>query len=166
MLIPLIMDPPISQPRIVKSCLIFFLEYLLVKVIYKHVTLYKTVNEIFSQYGMKAIILTRTREIKSNRRSHDRTNSWRFFHLEDLTSRMTQVLTQTQTHIQLSSHNSFVTHIDIKLDNTNYVLWSQVVKIYILGKDKLGYVNKDFPQPRPTNPNFRKWRIENAIMKG
>ena len=29
----------------------------------------------------------KTKEIKSNKRSHDRTNSWRFFHLEDLTVR-------------------------------------------------------------------------------
>ncbi|KAL6323471.1 hypothetical protein AAG906_039043 [Vitis piasezkii] len=29
----------------------------------------------------------------------------------------------------------------IKLDGTNYALWSQVVEMYILGKDKLGYIN-------------------------
>ncbi|KAG8374605.1 hypothetical protein BUALT_Bualt10G0012800 [Buddleja alternifolia] len=38
--------------------------------------------------------------------------------------------------------------------------------MYISGKDKLGYINGDFPQPLETDPNFRKWRTENAIVKG
>ena len=38
--------------------------------------------------------------------------------------------------------------------------------MYISGKDKLGYINGDFLQPEPTDPTFRRWRIENAIVKG
>ncbi|KAL6323413.1 hypothetical protein AAG906_038982 [Vitis piasezkii] len=32
-------------------------------------------------------------------------------------------------------------------------------------KDKLGYINGDIPQPPSTDPTFRKWRIDNAIVK-
>ena len=56
--------------------------------------------------------------------------------------------------------------IDIKLNGTNYALWSQVVEMYISGKDKLGYINGDLPQPSSTDPVFRKWRTNNAIVKG
>ncbi|KAJ9128909.1 hypothetical protein P3X46_034350 [Hevea brasiliensis] len=38
--------------------------------------------------------------------------------------------------------------------------------MYISGKDKLGYINGDLPQPPETDPSFRKWRRENAIVKG
>ena len=38
--------------------------------------------------------------------------------------------------------------------------------MYISGKDKLGYINGDIPQPHSTNPTFRKWRTDNAIVKG
>ena len=38
--------------------------------------------------------------------------------------------------------------------------------MYIFGKDKLGYINGDFPQPSETDPLFRKWQTENAIVKG
>ncbi|RVW39276.1 hypothetical protein CK203_085115 [Vitis vinifera] len=55
--------------------------------------------------------------------------------------------------------------IGIKLDGTNYALWSQVVEMYISGKDKLGYINGDFLQPEPTDLTFRRWRTENAIVK-
>ena len=34
------------------------------------------------------------------------------------------------------------------------------------GKDKLGYITGDSPQPLETDPLFRKWRTENAIVKG
>ncbi|KAI4316113.1 hypothetical protein L6164_024126 [Bauhinia variegata] len=56
--------------------------------------------------------------------------------------------------------------IGIKLEDTNYGLWSQVVEIYIFGRDKWGYINGDLPRPSETNPNFRKWRTENVVVKG
>ncbi|GMP33102.1 hypothetical protein CsSME_00006572 [Camellia sinensis var. sinensis] len=64
---------------------------------------------------------------------------------------MTEVLSKVQT----SSSSSPITDspmvpISIKLD----------------GKDKLGYINGDDPQPPETDPSFRKWRTENAMVKG
>lgn len=49
------------------------------------------------------------------------------------------------------------TPIGIKLDGTNYALWSQVVEMYISGRDKLGYINGDLPPPEQTDPMFKKW---------
>ena len=52
------------------------------------------------------------------------------------------------------------------LDGTNYALWSQIVEMYISGKDKLGCINGDLPQPPQTDLAFRKRRIENVVVKG
>ena len=41
--------------------------------------------------------------------------------------------------------NSPMVPLSIKLDGSNYGLWSHVVEMYILGKDKLGYINGDYP---------------------
>ena len=65
--------------------------------------------------------------------------------LDDLTMKMQQALTQTQISINSSSDN-FGIQMGIKLDGHNYVLWSQVMEMYIVGKDKLGYLLGDTPQ--------------------
>ena len=79
---------------------------------------------------------------------------------------MTEVLTRAHTSPQPLLANSSTTPIGIKLEGSNYALWSQVVEMYISGKGKLGYINGDSPQRPETNPSFRKWRTENAIIKG
>ena len=57
---------------------------------------------------------------------------------------MQQALTQTQISTHPSSDN-FGIHMGIKLDGQNYALWSQVMEMYIAGKDKLGYILGDIP---------------------
>jgi hypothetical protein len=82
--------------------------------------------------------------------------------LADLTFRISQMLSQTTT---AATHESVAAPIGIKLNDTNYGLWSQVVEMYISGKDKLGYINGDLPQPTETDPAFRKWRTEKCSGK-
>ncbi|XP_010271398.1 PREDICTED: uncharacterized protein LOC104607459 [Nelumbo nucifera] len=79
----------------------------------------------------------------------------------ELTTRMAEILNR-----QTSTTETPVAQIDIKLDGTNYAIWSQVVEMYIFGKDKLGYINGDLPQPPQIGPTFRRWRTTNAIVKG
>lgn len=60
-----------------------------------------------------------------------------------LTTKMANVLTKT-----LASNPTtepFTVLNGIKLDDTNYGLWFQVIEMYIFGKDKLEYINGDFP---------------------
>ncbi|XP_057962224.1 uncharacterized protein LOC131153781 [Malania oleifera] len=82
----------------------------------------------------------------------------------ELTSRTTEVLNNTQTPTITTETSA--APIGIKLDGSNYAPWSQVVEMYIYGKDKLGYINCDFPQLLSTDPSFRKWRTDNTIVKG
>jgi hypothetical protein len=78
---------------------------------------------------------------------------------------MSQVLIQNQTPTFIVTYDT-ATPITIKLNGTNYALWSQIIEMYILGKDKLGYINGDLPQPDPNDPTFRRWRTKNSIVKG
>jgi len=80
------------------------------------------------------------------------------------TTKITEALSKIQTPTMTTEH--LAAPIGIKLNDTNYALWSQVVEMYISGKEKLGYVNGDLPQPPATDPFFRKWRTDNAIVKG
>ena len=77
-------------------------------------------------------------------------------------------MTKVQQETSVSQHvpDYLTTPISIKLDGTNYALWSQVVEMYIAGRDKLGYLNGELTLPASTDPSFQKWRIENAIVKG
>ncbi|KAK6924912.1 Retrotransposon Copia-like, N-terminal [Dillenia turbinata] len=74
---------------------------------------------------------------------------------------MAEILNKQTPTIETS-----VAQIGIKLDGTNYALWSQVVDMNIPGKDKLGYINGDLPLSSQTDPTFRKWLTDNAIVKG
>ena len=39
------------------------------------------------------------------------------------------------------------------------------MEMYIVGKEKLGYILGDNPQPEPIDSAFRKWRTENVVVK-
>lgn len=56
--------------------------------------------------------------------------------------------------------------IDIKLDGSNYALWTRMVEMYISEKDKLGYINGNYPPPPKTDPSFSKWGAKIAMVKG
>ncbi|KAI5342547.1 hypothetical protein L3X38_010422 [Prunus dulcis] len=83
------------------------------------------------------------------------------------TSNQTTTLNLNQTTIPTTiTYETSAAQIGMKLDGTNYALWSQVVELYISGKNKLGYINGDLPQPPSTAPTFPRWRTENSIVKG
>ena len=85
--------------------------------------------------------------------------------LDKITMRMQQAFSQTQTSTN-SGHDNFNTKIGVKLDGTNYTHWSQVMEMYIMGKDKLGYITGDVPRPELVDPTFQKQRTENVVIKG
>ena len=74
--------------------------------------------------------------------------------LDELTIKMQQALIQTQNSAQPPTSDNYGIQMGIKLDGQNYALWSQVMEMYIAGKDKLGYILGDIPQPEPTDPTF------------
>lgn len=81
----------------------------------------------------------------------------------EFTAKMTEALNKAQRPTSTTESSP---QIGIKLDGSNYALWSQVMEINILGKYKLAYLNRDIPLPPPTDPTFRRWHTKNAIVKG
>ena len=63
-------------------------------------------------------------------------------------------------------HDITATQIGIKLDGTNYALWSQIAEMFISRKDKLGYINGYLPQPELNDPSFKRYRTKNSVVKG
>ena len=74
--------------------------------------------------------------------------------LDNLTSKMTEVLSRVQTSPSPITDSPMVP-ISIKLDGSNYGLWSQVVEMFISEKDKLGYCNT----PKYTIVVFDMFRV-------
>jgi hypothetical protein len=85
---------------------------------------------------------------------------------EDLMARMNQAINQNQTQTLALMQVITAIQIGIKLDGINYALCSQIVEMFISGKDKLGYINGDCSQPEPNDPSFRRWRTKNSDVKG
>ncbi|XP_021819415.1 uncharacterized protein LOC110761277 [Prunus avium] len=78
----------------------------------------------------------------------------------------TQASTSTTTPTPTITYETSSAQIGIKLDGSNYALWSQVIEMYVAGKDKLGYLIGELPAPSQTPSTFNRWRTENAIVKG
>ncbi|KAK0596882.1 hypothetical protein LWI29_019841 [Acer saccharum] len=56
--------------------------------------------------------------------------------------------------------------IEIKLDGSNYSLWSKFVEIFMAGKDKYGFLTGENVKPATTNPTYRRWLADNALVQG
>lgn len=57
------------------------------------------------------------------------------------------------------SHNGTMSRnmISCKLDDTNYLVWSHCVKLYITGKGKLGYLTGTKACPDEKDPTYDTW---------
>ncbi|RVW89832.1 hypothetical protein CK203_034463 [Vitis vinifera] len=76
--------------------------------------------------------------------------------LDNLTSKMMEVLSRSKPLPLLSLIPRWF-HLASS--------WMVTTMDYGPRKDKLGYINEDYPQPPETDPSFHKWRIENAMVK-
>ncbi|XP_078153858.1 uncharacterized protein LOC144549001 isoform X4 [Carex rostrata] len=56
--------------------------------------------------------------------------------------------------------------ISVKLDGANYAIWSQAAEMYIKGCDKLKHIKGDGNPPRPGDPLYQKWDIDDSVVKG
>ncbi|CAL8996547.1 unnamed protein product, partial [Prunus brigantina] len=52
------------------------------------------------------------------------------------------------------------------LTETNYALWSQVMEMHIVVREKLGYLTSDTPQPSKLSSTCNQWCTENFRVKG
>lgn len=68
--------------------------------------------------------------------------------------------------VTVQSDSSTAIPFGIKLNGSNYTIWSQLMELHATGQEKIGYLTGDTPQPAKSDPNFPKWQKEDAIVKG
>ncbi|CAH9061826.1 unnamed protein product [Cuscuta epithymum] len=51
-----------------------------------------------------------------------------------------------------------------RLNGSNYLEWSQSVKLAIDGRGKLGFLTGETKVPEPDEPNYKVWRSENSLV--
>ncbi|CAL2228882.1 unnamed protein product [Prunus armeniaca] len=63
-------------------------------------------------------------------------------------------------------HDSSAAPTIVKLNGTNYSVWSQLLELHVAGKGKYGYLTGASAAPALADSNYNKWYAENAIVKG
>ncbi|KAI5332836.1 hypothetical protein L3X38_022965 [Prunus dulcis] len=63
-------------------------------------------------------------------------------------------------------HDSSAAPTIVKLNGTNYSVWSQLLELHVAGKRKYGYLTGASAAPALADSNYNKWYAENAIGKG
>ena len=54
----------------------------------------------------------------------------------------------------------------VKLNGSNYPLWSKVLEMHIAGRGKKGFVSGSIKEPGEDSIEFETWETGNAIVKG
>jgi gag-polypeptide of LTR copia-type len=83
--------------------------------------------------------------------------------LENLTATLSQLLQQNKP--VNPSQDGLASTMTIKLDGKNFNLWSQMLKMKLSCRDKLGYINGSITRPSETDVNYRKWHMEDPLVK-
>ncbi|XP_068636146.1 uncharacterized protein [Aristolochia californica] len=66
-------------------------------------------------------------------------------------------------HVQ-SKNSGFTT--SVTLTEVNYDVWSQIMEMQIMGREKLEYIMGKTPFPQETDASYAKWYAENQKVKG
>ncbi|XP_070664477.1 uncharacterized protein [Malus domestica] len=53
----------------------------------------------------------------------------------------------------------------VKLNGSNYHLWSKVLEMHIAGRGKKGFVIGSIKEPKEDSAEYEAWETENAIVK-
>lgn len=62
----------------------------------------------------------------------------------------------------LDSNSVMVTNL--KLTGHNYLAWSKAVELFVMGRGKDDYLYGHMQIPSSTDPLFRQWKTENAMI--
>jgi gag-polypeptide of LTR copia-type len=65
-----------------------------------------------------------------------------------------------------SSQDGLPSAMTITLEGKkNFNLWSQMLEMKLSSRDKLGYINGSKPKPDERDEAYRKWRMEDSMVK-
>eukprot|EP00257_Ricinus_communis_P028438 XP_025015852.1 uncharacterized protein LOC112537423 isoform X1 [Ricinus communis] len=64
----------------------------------------------------------------------------------------------------MTIHETF-SPIYIKLDGSNYRVWSKILEMHIVGRKKKGYITGRKVIPTEDDPGYDEWEAEDALVK-
>ncbi|XP_077217936.1 uncharacterized protein LOC143852439 [Tasmannia lanceolata] len=76
---------------------------------------------------------------------------------ESSLNKVTQIVTVTNDEVSLQGTS-------VKLNEKNYLLWKQAMKVFLGAKGKLKYILAD--PPLKTDPKYVVWEQENYVVMG
>ncbi|KAL5744782.1 hypothetical protein ACOSQ2_027898 [Xanthoceras sorbifolium] len=82
--------------------------------------------------------------------------------VEDESDISSHMVPLTPTLPPIYSHDNS-SKIEIKLDGSNYHLWSKFVEIFVAGKDKYGFLTGESVKPTTISPTYRRWLADNTL---
>ena len=62
------------------------------------------------------------------------------------------------------TESHFIQITNIRLNESNFLRWSQLVHMYIRGRGKIGYLNGETKAPQKEDPTYAKWDAENSMI--
>ncbi|XP_070666587.1 uncharacterized protein [Malus domestica] len=63
-------------------------------------------------------------------------------------------------------NDAFAVPNTMKLNGSNYPLWSKVLEMHIVGRGRKGFVTGSIKEPAEDSAEYETWEIGNAIIKG
>ncbi|CAL2246119.1 unnamed protein product [Prunus armeniaca] len=63
-------------------------------------------------------------------------------------------------------HDSSAAPTIVKLNGTNYSVWSQLLELHVAGKGKYGYLTGASAALALASSNYNKWCAKNAVVRG
>ncbi|XP_072062320.1 uncharacterized protein [Arachis hypogaea] len=69
-----------------------------------------------------------------------------------------------EQRILVSGDSHSVQITTFRLNESNYLRWSQSVQMYIRGRGKIGYLTGERSQPNITDPQYHVWDTENSMV--
>jgi gag-polypeptide of LTR copia-type len=90
--------------------------------------------------------------------------------IEEFSKKLSQIVAQSQHKSfegmgQSHSSENPNSSITMKLDDHNYRIWAQMVEMELKTRNKLGYVKGDQKIPSTTDVAYKRWEIEDNIVK-
>ena len=64
-------------------------------------------------------------------------------------------VSESHQNLSITSH---------KLNGSNFLQWSQSVKLFVRGKGKFGYLSGSTKKPKADDEGFERWESENSMI--
>ena len=75
---------------------------------------------------------------------------------------------QSRRNVEIATHggtnSSPILITSHKLNDHNYLQWSQYVIMFISGKGKDDYLTGEAAMPKVSDPSFKRWKLENNMF--